>query len=144
SKPDTVAQLIRENAAPLREIEHSDLGALLERIGDARLVLIGEASHGTSEFYRMRAEITKELCRSRGFGLVAVEADWPDAAAVNRWVHDRAPAADDTGRMRPFQRFPTWMWRNHETLSFTEWLRAYNAKTRGERQVSRSEPKASE
>jgi protein-L-isoaspartate(D-aspartate) O-methyltransferase len=133
SRPESVARLIREQAAPLPEIDRPDLGALLERIGDARLVLIGEASHGTSEFYRLRAEITKELCRSRGFGLVAVEADWPDAATVNRWVHDRAPVLDDTGRMRPFQRFPTWMWRNHETLAFTEWLRSHNAKTRGER-----------
>jgi protein-L-isoaspartate(D-aspartate) O-methyltransferase len=129
----SVATLIREQAAPLREIEGADLGALLERIGDARLVLIGEASHGTSEFYRMRAEITKELIRKRGFDFVAVEADWPDAAAVNRWVHDRPAALDDTGRMRPFQRFPTWMWRNHETLAFTEWLRAHNAKMRGDR-----------
>ena len=133
SRPAGVSQLIREQALPFGEIEGHDLGALLERIGDSRLVLIGEASHGTSEFYRMRAEITKELCRSRGFDLVAVEADWPDAAALNRWVQGRPPVADDTGRMRPFQRFPTWMWRNHETLGFVEWLRAHNVKTRGDR-----------
>jgi protein-L-isoaspartate(D-aspartate) O-methyltransferase len=133
SRPASVAHLVREQALPFDEIEGCDMGALLERIGDARLVLIGEASHGTSEFYRMRAEITKALCRKRGFGLVAVEADWPDAAAVNRFVCERPPIEDETGRMRPFQRFPTWMWRNHETLAFVEWLRAYNAKTRGDR-----------
>jgi protein-L-isoaspartate(D-aspartate) O-methyltransferase len=133
SHPSTVARLIREQALAFGGIEGQDLGAVLERIGDSRLVLIGEASHGTSEFYRMRAEITKELCRSRGFDLVAVEADWPDAQAVNRWVQDRPQIPDDTGRMRPFQRFPTWMWRNHETLAFVEWLRAHNAKTRGDR-----------
>jgi protein-L-isoaspartate(D-aspartate) O-methyltransferase len=133
SRPASIAGLIREQAQPFGRIEGHDLGALLERIGDARLVLIGEASHGTSEFYRMRAEITKELCRSRGFDLVAVEADWPDAHAVNRWVQDQPRTPDDTGRMRPFQRFPTWMWRNHETLAFVEWLRAHNAKLRGDR-----------
>jgi protein-L-isoaspartate(D-aspartate) O-methyltransferase len=133
SRPEAIARLVREQAKPFEAIEGCDLGALLERIGDSRLVLIGEASHGTSEFYRMRAEITKALIRSRGFRFVAVEADWPDGAAVNRWVLDRPQAADDTGRMRPFQRFPTWMWRNHETLGFVDWLREHNAKTRGDR-----------
>jgi len=133
SRPASVAQLVREQAVAFGEIEGHDFGALLERIGDARLVLIGEASHGTSEFYRMRAEITKALIASRGFDFVAVEADWPDAQAVNRWVQGMSPVADDTGRLRPFQRFPTWMWRNHETLAFSEWLRAHNEKTRGDR-----------
>jgi protein-L-isoaspartate(D-aspartate) O-methyltransferase len=132
-RPASVARLVREQAQRIDAIEGGDLGALLERIGDARLVLIGEASHGTSEFYRMRAEITKALIESRGFGFVAVEADWPDAAAVNRWVQGAEPIADDTGRLRPFQRFPTWMWRNHETLGFVEWLRAFDVKLRGER-----------
>jgi len=132
SRPATVAELVREQALPFDAIEGCDLGALLERIGDARLVLIGDATHGTSEFYRMRAEITKALIERRGFGLVAVEADWPDAAAVNRHVQGLAPIPDDTGRLRPFQRFPTWMWRNHETLAFVEWLRAHNEKRRGE------------
>jgi protein-L-isoaspartate(D-aspartate) O-methyltransferase len=133
SRRESVAHLVREQALPFAAIEGQDLGALLERVGGARLVLIGEATHGTSEFYRMRAEITKALIERRGFSLVAVEADWPDAAALNRWVHAQPPLADDTGRMRPFQRFPTWMWRNHETLAFVEWLRAHNGKRRGER-----------
>jgi protein-L-isoaspartate(D-aspartate) O-methyltransferase len=129
--PDTVAGLIRETAVPIAGIEGQDLGPLLERIGDARIVLIGEATHGTSEFYRMRAEITKELIRSRGFRIVAAEADWPDAAALNHWVHGRTPALRESERARPFERFPTWMWRNHETLAFVEWLREHNARTRG-------------
>jgi protein-L-isoaspartate(D-aspartate) O-methyltransferase len=133
SRPRTVAHLVREQALRFDAIEGADLGGLLERIGRARLVLIGDASHGTSEFYRMRAEITKALIETRGFSLVAVEADWPDAAAVNRHVQGLAPIPDDTGLMRPFQRFPTWMWRNHETLAFVEWLRAHNEKRRGER-----------
>jgi protein-L-isoaspartate(D-aspartate) O-methyltransferase len=132
-RPETVARLVREQAVAFDAIEGADLGALLERIGEARLVLIGEASHGTSEFYRMRAEITKALIAQRGFDCVAVEADWPDAATLNRWVQGRPPIRDDTGRLRPFQRFPTWMWRNHETAGFLEWLRVHNAAERGER-----------
>jgi protein-L-isoaspartate(D-aspartate) O-methyltransferase len=132
-RPASLARLVREQALAFDEIEGHDPGALLERVADARLVLIGEASHGTSEFYRMRAELTKALIVRRGFDLVAVEADWPDAQAVNRWVRGLPPVVDDTGRLRPFQRFPTWMWRNHETLAFVEWLRAHDEKTRGER-----------
>ena len=123
--PATIAKLVREVAEPITDLTRSDLGSLLERIGDARLVLIGEATHGTSEFYALRARITRELIRSRGFGIVAVEADWPDAARVNRYVQRLPPQA---GRpWRAFSRFPTWMWRNHETLEFVEWLREWNA-----------------
>lgn len=133
SPPASVARLVREVALPFAEIEGADIGPLLERIGGARLVLIGDASHGTSEFYRMRAEITKALIRRRGFQLVAVEADWPDGAVLNGWVTGRPPTSGEAERTRPFQRFPTWMWRNHETLAFVDWLRAYNVKTRGDR-----------
>jgi protein-L-isoaspartate(D-aspartate) O-methyltransferase len=125
SPPATLAGLVREVAEPLESIDDPDLGALLERIAHARLVLIGEATHGTSEFYRLRARITQELVRTRGFRIVAVEADWPDARRVNRYVQTlpnghrpEAPA---------FARFPTWMWRNHETWRFVEWLRNFNA-----------------
>ena len=125
SAPATVAKLVREVAEPIPDLARADLGALLERIGDARLVLIGEATHGTSEFYGLRARLTRELIRARGFGIVAVEADWPDAARVNRYVQRLAPLP---GRpWRAFARFPTWMWRNHETLEFVEWLREWNA-----------------
>jgi protein-L-isoaspartate(D-aspartate) O-methyltransferase len=123
--PATIAKLVREVAEPLSDLAHADLGSLLERVGDARLVLIGEATHGTSEFYALRARITRELIRSRGFTIVAVEADWPDAARVNRYVQGLGPLP---GRpWRAFARFPTWMWRNHETLEFVEWLREWNA-----------------
>ncbi len=116
-------RLIREDAEPIDDIESVSLAPLLERIGDARVVLLGEATHGTSEFYRMRARITRELVLRRGFSMVAVEADWPDAALVDRYVRHR-PA---TGRSwKAFSRFPTWMWRNRETLEFVEWLREYN------------------
>lgn len=119
-----VAALIRESAEPLLEIEGVDLGPLTERIGDSRLVLIGEATHGTSEFYRMRAQITKQLITQRGFQFVAIEADWPDAARIDQYVRRLEPA--DGHHWEAFSRFPTWMWRNREVLEFVEWLREYN------------------
>src|SRR5271165_2895002 len=86
SRPETVAKLIRESAVPIADIDQADVNSLLERIGNARVVLLGEATHGTSEFYRMRARITKELILRHGFNFVAVEADWPDAARINQYV----------------------------------------------------------
>ena len=113
SSPEAIAKLIRETAAPIADIEQADIGPLLERIGNARVVLLGEATHGTSEFYRMRARITKELILRYGFNFVAVEADWPDAARINQYVR-HVPAQQE--QWKAFARFPTWMWRNHEAL----------------------------
>jgi protein-L-isoaspartate(D-aspartate) O-methyltransferase len=127
SRPATVAKLIRESAEPINNIDTADIGSLLERIGGARVVLLGEATHGTSEFYRMRSRITKELILRHGFNFVAVEADWPDAARVNQYVH-HAPVRQE--QWKAFARFPTWMWRNHEVLELVEWLRALNAEMR--------------
>jgi erythromycin esterase-like protein len=110
---------------PLRG-EASDYDPLLELIGDAGLVLLGEASHGTHEFYRERALITRRLIEERGFNGVAVEADWPDAYRVNRYVRGAAEDADAEEALRGFRRFPTWMWRNAEVLDFVGWLRAHN------------------
>ncbi len=112
SRNATVAKLIRETAEPIDDIESCSVDALLERIGDARLVLLGEATHGTSEFYRMRARITKALIERRGFDFVAVEADWPDAARVDDYVLGDRPRSKLA--FTPFSRFPTWMWRNEE------------------------------
>ena len=123
SRPHAVARLLAECAEPLTGIEDAALGALLERVGDARVVLLGEATHGTSEFYRLRTRLTQELILRRGFTAVAVEADWPDAAAVDRYVRALPPRPR---RWAPFARFPTWMWRNRETQALVEWLRVYN------------------
>ena len=103
-----------------------DFAPLLERIGDARFVLIGEASHGTHEFYRVRAAITKELIRSKGFTAVAVEADWPDAYRVNRYVRGEERDREAEQALGSFRRFPQWMWRNADVLDFVGWLRAHN------------------
>jgi erythromycin esterase-like protein len=97
-----------------------------ELIGAARVVLIGESSHGTHEFYQARAEITKWLIEARGFRAVAAEADWPDAYRVNRYVRGMSSDASAEEALRGFQRFPTWMWRNTVVRDFTEWLRAHN------------------
>lgn len=117
-------ELIRDAAEPFSSIVNADLKPLLDRIGDARLVLIGEASHGTSEFYRIRAEITKALLEKKNFDFVAVEADWPDAYRIHDFVtHKERGEPHD---WEAFSRFPTWMWRNHEVLDFIHWLRDFN------------------
>ena len=104
-----------------------DFEPLLARIGDARVVMIGEASHGTHEFYRIRNEITKRLIAEFGFSAVAVEADWPDAHRVNAFVQGiSANEKDATDALEGFRRFPQWMWRNADVLDFVGWLRQHN------------------
>ena len=116
-------RLIAGSCQPFQEIESAELSSLLERIGDARVVLLGECTHGSSEFYRMRARITRELVVNRGFTVVAVEADWPDAARIDHFVrHAERPVPDWTA----FARFPTWMWRNREMKELVDWLRDHN------------------
>ena len=117
--------LVSSSAHPLVGTA-SDFDPLLALIGDAHYVLIGEASHGTHEFYRIRAEITKRLIREKGFIGVAVEADWPDAYRVNRFVRGASDDGDAEAALAGFKRFPQWMWRNADVLDFVGWLRAYN------------------
>ena len=118
---------LRSAAHPLTG-EAEDFAPLLERIGDARCVLLGEASHGTHEFYRIRAAITKRLITEKGFRAVAVEADWPDAYRVNRYVRGRPGDHEASEALSGFLRFPQWMWRNADVLDFVGWLREYNDK----------------
>ncbi|HEY0714139.1 MAG TPA: protein-L-isoaspartate(D-aspartate) O-methyltransferase [Polyangia bacterium] len=124
SRTASVARLVRENAEPIRSFDDDSVDAIVDRVGDARVVLLGEATHGTSEFYRMRARITKALIERRGFNFVAVEADWPDAARVDDYVLGGGPRGQVA--FTPFSRFPVWMWRNREVHAFLEWLRARN------------------
>lgn len=106
--------------------EHAEkFGAAFERYGDASVVLLGEATHGTSEFYRAQAAITRHLIQNCGFNVIAAEADWPDSARIDRYVRHQAP---ELSRERAFDRFPSWMWRNEEVLEFVEWLRHFNAR----------------
>lgn len=124
-EPDkTLAQRIADACEPFESIETAPLDGLLARIGDARVVLIGEATHGTSEFYRMRDRISRQLIEKKGFRFVAIEGDWPDAARVDHYVrHLEYPPSEWTA----FARFPVWMWRNREVRAFVDWLRARNA-----------------
>jgi erythromycin esterase-like protein len=116
---------IRAAARPLTGAA-TDYDPLLDLIGDARLVLIGEASHGTHEFYQARAHITQRLIAERGFTAVAVEADWPDAYRINRYVRGGGDGATAIEALSGFDRFPLWMWRNTVVLDFVGWLREYN------------------
>ncbi|HEY5721944.1 MAG TPA: protein-L-isoaspartate(D-aspartate) O-methyltransferase [Allosphingosinicella sp.] len=122
-KARSLPDLVRAAAEPLPDLDSPDFGLFFDRFADARIVLLGEASHGTSEFYRARAAISKRLIEEHGFTIVAVEADWPDAATIDRWVRHR-PGRE--GEEKAFQRFPTWMWRNEEVDSFIRWLRTHN------------------
>jgi protein-L-isoaspartate(D-aspartate) O-methyltransferase len=124
---------ISDAAEPFGSIDTVDLVPLLERVGDARLVLLGEATHGTSEFYRMRERISRELIVKKGFRFIAIEGDWPDAARVDHYVrHLEYPPSEWTA----FARFPTWMWRNNEVRDFVNWLREHNAATKHEARVA--------
>lgn len=119
-----LSELVAESAEPFASIDNVELGPLLERIGDCSTVLLGEATHGTSEFYRMRDRITRALIVEHGFSAIAVEADWPDAARIDRFVRGRPSVG---APFEPFERFPTWMWRNREVGELVGWLRAHNA-----------------
>lgn len=116
---------IRQHAKPLTGAAE-DFDELLEMIGESSVVLLGEATHGTHEFYRIRAQITKRLILEKGFTAIAAEADWPDAYRVNRFV--RGEAGDPTGAdaLSGFSRFPSWMWRNADVLDFIGWLKDHN------------------
>ncbi|WP_448609551.1 erythromycin esterase family protein [Geodermatophilus sp. URMC 60] len=117
---------VRDLALPLRD--PADLDPLLERVGGAPIVAIGEASHGTSEYYAWRAALTRRLICEHGFGFVAVEGDWPDCYRVNRSVKLRPGAdADPYDALDAFSRWPTWMWANDEVVEFCRWLREVNA-----------------
>lgn len=121
---EKLTNTIRDAALPLTG-ESQDYDSLLDLIGNARFALLGEATHGTHEFYRERAELTRRLITEKGFTAVAVEADWPDAFRVNRYVRGLSDRNADKA-LSGFKRFPTWMWRNTVVLEFVEWLRAYN------------------
>lgn len=123
SRGQSLPQMIAEAADELPSFDDPGFGSLFDRYAQHRIVLLGEASHGTAEFYRARAAITRRLIAEHGFTIVAVEADWPDAASVDRYVRHRPARA---GSEPPFQRFPTWMWRNTDVEEFLSWMRGHN------------------
>jgi len=120
---EQLVELLRQHAIALPAIDDEAFADHFDQFADARVVLIGEASHGTSEFYRARAAITRRLVERHGFTIIAAEADWPDAAKIDRYVrHLQPPTWVEEG----FKRFPIWMWRNQEVADFAHWLRGHN------------------
>jgi erythromycin esterase-like protein len=131
---DSIAVGLKKRALPLSD--PSDLDPLIERIGTARYVLLGEATHGTSEFYQWRAALSRRLIQEQGFAFVAVEGDWPDCYRLNRYAKgypDSGESARDV--LHAFERWPTWMWANREVAEFAEWLRDHNRKLSPARQA---------
>src|SRR5947209_18449333 len=125
---------VRNLGQPLRS--KADLEPLLNRVGDARFVLLGEASHGTHEYYTWRAEVSKRLIAEKGFSFIAVEGDWPDCYRVNRYVKGFDGAGDNARDvLHAFSRWPTWMWANEEIVDLAEWLRHFNDGEPPERQA---------
>lgn len=125
TRSDTLYDDLRKHIQPLAA-EANAYDGLLQLVGKARLVLLGEASHGSHEFYFERAEITKRLILEKGFRAVAVEGDWPDAWRVNRYVRGQSQDQNASEALAGFKRFPNWMWRNTVVRDFVEWLRAHN------------------
>lgn len=123
---------LRNFAEPFTTIQQASLQSLIDRIGDSQLVLLGESTHGTAEFYQMRAQITQELIKQKGFSIVAVEADWPDASIINHYVHSKKLYNVES---KAFNRFPFWMWRNVEFHLFMEWLKNHNQAAGNHQQV---------
>ncbi|WP_085656787.1 erythromycin esterase family protein [Pseudomonas sp. B11(2017)] len=127
-----IAPLLRQYAEPLPDPDSPAFADLFDRYADARVVLLGEASHGSSEFYRARAAITRRLIERHGFNIIAVEADWPDAGHVDQYVRGLAHTA---WKRHIFSRFPTWMWRNSEVKTFAHWLHGHNHALANDRRV---------
>ena len=125
SGDEAVADQIRSIARPLTGV--GDLDALVERVHSARFVCVGEASHGTSEFYGWRALLSRRLIEEHGFTWIGVEGDWPDCWRINRWVRGESDQdLDARGLLAGFERWPTWMWANHDVADFLTWLRSFN------------------
>ena len=127
----TPAQMISDAAETFSSVDDESFTHLFDRFADSRIVLLGESTHGTAEFYRARAAISRYLIERHGFNLIAVEADWPDAAAIDRLIAGRS-----LSQAHPFERFPVWMWHNEEFIEFIRWMRAENIR----RQASRMGP----
>jgi erythromycin esterase-like protein len=125
-EPATAAEVAAVARAARRLSSDADYDALLERAGAAQVVLIGEASHGTQEFYAIRAALTRRLIEEKGFRLVVLEADWPDALRAHRWAKGEGGDRDAKAALGDFQRFPRWMWRNPVMVEFLDWLKAWN------------------
>jgi erythromycin esterase-like protein len=134
SDPPVISKALKKQARPLES--DPDLDPLIDRIGKARYVLLGEATHGTSEFYQWRAKLSRRLLQDHGFSFIAVEGDWPDCYRVNRYAKRYADSGDSARDvLHAFERWPTWMWANREIVSLVEWLRRHNESVPDARRV---------
>src|SRR5437588_1631148 len=124
-RPNRIVEALRQTLRPLSGAR-TDYDPLMAMIGQARYVLLGEATHGTHEFYKARAEITKRLITEKGFTIIAWEADWPDAMRINRYIQGRSQDQTAMESLGDFKRFPSWMWRNADILDLVGWLRSHN------------------
>src|SRR5438445_1851482 len=132
--PTELTTAVRALAQPLQSAV--DLDPLMEQIGDAHYVLLGEASHGTAEYYTWRTLLSQRLIREKGFSFIAVEGDWPDCYRVNRYVKGTSSREESAREvLQAFDRWPTWMWANEEVVILAEWLRGYNANRPEEQRV---------
>nr|WP_047150690.1 erythromycin esterase family protein [Aneurinibacillus tyrosinisolvens] len=132
---DLIVEQIQKNA--IRLDNNDDLDVLIEAVGDANYVLLGEASHGTSEFYTLRAELSKKLIEKKGFSFIAVEGDWPSCYGINRYVKNYLDAGQDIHHVmeQEFKRWPTWMWANQEIIELAGWLKEHNSQLPKERKI---------
>src|SRR5207253_6165052 len=125
---------VRSLARPLEK--PADLDPLMERIGDGHYVLLGEASHGTADYYNWRATLSQRLIEEKGFSFIAVEGDWPDCYRVNRFIRGFSESEESArDALRAFDRWPTWMWANEEVVELVSWLRQHNAAASQEQRV---------
>lgn len=131
---NSVARVIAENAVPLHG--RKDLSGLIEKLSQAKVVMLGESSHGTQEFYEWRRLISEELIANHGFNFIAVEGDWPPSAELNRYVHSETRKESARMALAHFQRWPTWMWANTEIMKLTQWMKTHNESRPKENRVS--------
>lgn len=129
-----LTQMIQQNAIPFNH--ELPLQQIIDAIGDAQFVLLGESTHGTAEYYTARAQLSKKLIEEKGFTIIAVEGDWPAAFEVNRYIKEYPSAANSAKQLlKEFNRWPTWMWANEEVSTFVDWLKTHNANKEATSQV---------
>ncbi|MFC6334221.1 erythromycin esterase family protein [Paenibacillus septentrionalis] len=131
---EDIIQEIQSLSRPIKSMD--DLELIIQAVSDCEIVMLGEASHGTSEFYTMRAEITKRLIKEKGFSFIAVEGDWPSCYTLNRYIKHKADApAHAREALNDFNRWPTWMWANEEVMSLVQWLHEFNENKKDNNQI---------
>lgn len=123
-KLSSIESVIVENAQPI--YGKKDLSSLVSELAKTKIVMLGESSHGTQEFYEWRRLISEELITKHDFNFIAVEGDWPPSAELNRYIHSQTRKQIAAGALAHFKRWPTWMWSNTEIMKLAQWMKSYN------------------